>query len=103
MEGDGMILSIPLALVVIFVCLATEFFFSGAELAMVAADRVRLRTRADSGERGPKLALDLLDTPERLVATTLTCHNVAFVTNVTLSTWLILTWAGPGYGRYPLR
>ena len=81
------------AFVIIFVCLAAEFFFSGAELAMVAADRGRLKTRADAGERGPDLALKLLDTPERLVATTLTCHNIAFVTNVTLSTWLILTLA----------
>ncbi len=87
------------ALVIIIVCLAAEFFFSGAELAMVAADRGRLKTRAADGERGPDLALKLLDTPERLVATTLTCHNIAFVTNVTLSTWLILTLAGPRYGE----
>ena len=86
-------------LVIILFCLAVEFFFSGAELAMVAADRGRLKTRADEGERGPDLALKLLDTPERLVATTLTCHNIAFVTNVSLSTWLILTLAGPRYGE----
>lgn len=92
-------MSLPLALLVILFCLAAEFFFSGAELAMVAADRVRLKARADAGERGPQLALSLLDTPERLVATTLTCHNLAFVTNVTLSTWLILTAAGPNYGE----
>ena len=92
-------MSLELTLVVIVVCLAAEFFFSGAELAMVAADRVRLKTRADAGERGPSLALSLLDTPERLVATTLTCHNLAFVTNVTVSTWLILILAGPQYGE----
>ncbi|MFQ5692333.1 MAG: CNNM domain-containing protein, partial [Nitrospinota bacterium] len=92
-------MSLPAALAVIFVCLAAEFFFAGVELAMVAADRIRLKTRADSGERGPAMALRLLDTPERLVATTLTCHNLAFVTNVTVSTWLILTLAGPRYGE----
>jgi putative hemolysin len=91
--------SLEWALVIIIVCLAVEFFCSGAEIAMVAADRGRLKTRADDGERGPDLALKLLDTPERLVATTLTCHNIAFVTNVTLSTWLILTLAGPRYGE----
>ncbi len=92
-------MSLFLALVIIVVCLAAEFFFSGAEIAMVAADRVRLKSRADAGERGPTMAVSLLDTPERLVATTLTCHNLAFVTNVTVSTWLILSLAGPRYGE----
>ncbi|MFQ5693819.1 MAG: hemolysin family protein [Nitrospinota bacterium] len=92
-------MSLEAALAIIFVCLAAEFFFSGAELAMVAADRIRLKNRADSGQWGPRMALNLLEAPERLVATTLTCHNVAFVTNVTIGTWLILTFADPRYGE----
>ncbi|MFQ5912477.1 MAG: hemolysin family protein [Nitrospinota bacterium] len=88
-----------LAFAIIFICLAAEFFFAGVELAMVAADRLRLKSRADAGERGPIIALRLLESPERLVATTLTCHNLAFVTNVTVSTWLILSLAGPKYGE----
>ncbi len=80
-------------------CLAVEFFFAGTELAMVAADRIRLRHRAEAGGKGEKLALELLERPEWLMATTLTCHNVAFVTNVTLGTVLILQWVGPQYGE----
>ena len=55
-------------------------FFSGSEIAMVSADRVRLRERAARGERGARLAEAFLSQPEVLLATTLMGTNLALVT-----------------------
>jgi putative hemolysin len=44
-------------------------FFAGAEIAMLAVRRGRLRERAESGSRGARLALGLRAQPERFLAT----------------------------------
>lgn len=43
-------------------------FFSGSETGLMTINRYRLKTRADRGERPARIALALLDRPERLVA-----------------------------------
>jgi putative hemolysin len=43
--------------------------FAGSELALVSARKARLRARADRGHRGAKVALQLLETPTRLLST----------------------------------
>jgi putative hemolysin len=44
-------------------------FFAMAELAIVAARRVRLQQRADAGSHGARVALELSDDPTRLLST----------------------------------
>ena len=79
--------------------LLAEAFFSGSEIAIVSANRGRLRTLANGGDRGAKTALRLLDSPEWLMGTILTCHNICFVTNVTLATLISIDIVGPRYGE----
>ena len=43
-------------------------FFAGSELALMSARKVRLRTRADQGHRGARVALQLLENPTRLLS-----------------------------------
>lgn len=43
-------------------------FFSGSELALVSARKVRLKARADRGESGAKVALELLADPTRMLS-----------------------------------
>ena len=42
-------------------------FFAGSELALVSARKARLRTRAERGHRGARVALELLANPTRLL------------------------------------
>ncbi|OGL59788.1 MAG: hypothetical protein A3I72_14415 [Candidatus Tectomicrobia bacterium RIFCSPLOWO2_02_FULL_70_19] len=79
--------------------LLAEAFFAGAEIAIVSADRTRLHTLAGEGHRGARIALDLLESPEWLMGTILTCHNACFVTNVTIATLAAIEIAGPRFGE----
>ncbi len=68
------------ALWVAGLCALVEAFFSGSEMAVVAADRVKIHRLAQSGSRGARILEDFLETPQRLLATTLTGTQLAVVT-----------------------
>ncbi|MGD8842865.1 MAG: hemolysin family protein [Gammaproteobacteria bacterium] len=85
-----------LTLLVMLICLVAEAFFSGSEIGVVSADRIKLRHQAAKGSRGARLALDMLKEPEWLLSTTLVGTNIAVVTNTTMATALMLQLFGPG-------
>jgi Mg2+/Co2+ transporter CorB len=58
------------------VLLVTSAFFSVAETAMMAANRYRLKHRAQHGDRGAKLALALLAQTDRLLGVILFGNNL---------------------------
>ena len=75
--------------------------FSSAELALVSARRPRLKALAESGHRGAKAALALLDDPTRLLSTVQTGITlVGILTGVytgaaysqELATWITATY-----------
>ena len=77
-------------IVVGVVCVCIEAFFSGSEIAMVSANRSRLRQRAAEGDRGARLVEELLARPQVLLATTLLGNNLGSVTfSVTVALYLI--------------
>ena len=86
-------------IVIGFILLLAEALFSGAEIAIVSADRARLRAKAQEGNKGASIALELLKKPEWLMGTILTCHNASFVTNVSLATIAAINFVGPAYGE----
>jgi CBS domain containing-hemolysin-like protein len=57
-----------LRLVLLFAILVANAFFAAAEVALVSVRRSRLRARADQGEVGAQVALNLLGNPERLLS-----------------------------------
>jgi len=79
---------------VMIVCLLLEGFFSGSEIGVVSADRVKLRHDAAKGSRGARLALAMLDKPEWLLSTTLVGTNISVVTNTTMVTALMIELFG---------
>jgi len=81
------------------VCLIAEGFFSGSEIGVVSADRMKLRHDAAKGSLGAKLALEMLDKPEWLLSTTLVGTNISVVANTTLATALMLQLFGE-YGSW---
>ncbi|MDX1484767.1 MAG: hemolysin family protein [Alphaproteobacteria bacterium] len=83
---------------IIAACLAAEAFFSGSEIAIVSADKLKLRHAAANGSRGASLALSMLERPEWLLSTTLVGTNICIVTNTTVATGAAIYWLGQGYG-----
>jgi CBS domain containing-hemolysin-like protein len=84
-------------LIFMFICLLLEGFFSGAEIAVVSADKLKLRHIAAKGSKGAKLALKMLKKPEWLLATTLVGTNIMVVANTTLATALTINLLGQKY------
>jgi putative hemolysin len=87
-------ISLPTVIVVGLICVVFEAFFSGSEIAMVSADRTRLRQRAQAGDRGARLAEAFLDKPQVLLATTLMGTNLATVTFSVTVALALLSHAG---------
>ena len=83
-----------ITLPILLILLLLEGFFSGSEIALVHADKLRLRARAAQGDRGSKLALSLFQRPEVLLTTTLVGTNIAVVTLTTLGTLLMIQGFG---------
>ena len=83
------------ALIVAAVCLIVEGFFSGAEIAVVGADRLKIRRDAEAGHRSARLLQRFLAAPPRLLATTLVGTQLAVVTS-TITVTLALHDAHPG-------
>ena len=71
---DGIPLSaLSIALIVLLLLSA---FFSMSETSMMAANRYRLRHRAEQGHRGARLALDLLARPDKMLGVILLGNNL---------------------------
>jgi CBS domain containing-hemolysin-like protein len=65
-------------------------FFSGSEIALVNADKIKLRHKARQGNKGAILALKLLETPDVILGTTLVGTNISTVVLTTLGTVIMI-------------
>jgi putative hemolysin len=84
-----------IGLLLIFIpFLLLEAFFSGSEIALISANRRRLRHWAEQGDRGAVRVLKLLERPERLVATTLLGSNLSEISNTILVSAFLLETMG---------
>jgi CBS domain containing-hemolysin-like protein len=82
------------AALVIIVCLGAEAFFSGAEIALYSANKLKIRHRADQGSRSDHLILQMLAKPEQMLGSTLVMHNLVVVTGTALATAVFVNWLG---------
>jgi CBS domain containing-hemolysin-like protein len=83
-----------LASLLIVACLGAEAFFSGAEIALYSANKLKIRHSAEQGSRRAKLILEMLDKPEQLLGSTLVMHNLVVVTATSLATAVFVGWLG---------
>lgn len=90
-------IEILLTLLVMVVLLLLEGFFSGSEIAMVNADRYRMRYLANQGHKGARLLVKMFQRPEIILGTTLVGTNISLVALTTLGTLLMIRWFG-AYG-----
>jgi len=79
-------------LVFLLICSA---FFSGTETALISLNRYRLRHKAQSGNRGAKLAVELLKRPDRLMGLILLGNNLVNILAAQLVTLIALRMGGP--------
>jgi CBS domain containing-hemolysin-like protein len=73
-------------LLLVFLGISLEAFFSGSELGMVSINRIRIRQKADEGISSAKAILKMLDDPERLFTTTSLGTNLAMVSTTAVFT-----------------
>ena len=83
-----------LILIFLVFLLLLEGFFSGSEIALVNADKIKLRAWAAQGNRGAQMVLKLFERPEVVLTTSLVGTNIAVVTLTTLGTLMMIEWFG---------
>lgn len=91
-----------LLLLLVIALLLLKGFFSGAEIALVNADKVKLTAQANQGNRGARQVLSLFKTPEVMLGTTLVGSNIATVALTTLVTVLFIEFFGRQGDLYAL-
>ena len=89
-------MDILVTVVAMMALLLLQGFFSGAEIALVNADKLKLRHRAKQGHIGSRMVLRQFERPERLLATTLVGTNVCTVSLATLATIMMIRHVGDG-------
>ncbi len=77
-------------LFLILLCVLSEAFFSGSEIAVVSLPKVELQKRLKRGDRRAKLLSELLKEPEKLLTTTLIGTNLSTVTGSTIFTTYVM-------------
>ena len=71
--------------------LLLEGFFSGSEIALLSADKLRLKTESLKGSRGAKLALELVTHPERILSSTLLITSLCVIGTSSLITLYLIS------------
>lgn len=77
-------MTLTTTVLILAICLLCEAFFSGAELALISADKVALRTRAKQG--GGRALQRFLDDPGQLISTALVGTNICVVLSTVVAT-----------------
>lgn len=78
---------IPIGLIVIFaLCLGGSFFFSATEMAFSSVSRVRMRARADAGDRRAMRVLSILDQFDNALTALLIGNNIVNIGCATVAT-----------------
>jgi CBS domain containing-hemolysin-like protein len=79
---------------VVLACLLASAFFSAAEIAFLAANRVRLRHLAEQGSRVARGYMEAFQHPERLLSTAMMGVTIAHVVSSAVATAALLAWLG---------
>jgi putative hemolysin len=77
---------VTVAVIILGLCIFCEAFFSGAEIALITADKVKLRHRAESAGQRQRALLAFLDDPGELISTTLVGTSICVVLSTVVAT-----------------
>ena len=82
-------MSVTAMILLMVLCFLTEGFFSGAEIALVSANRLKLQTEAAEGSRSATLALRMLARPGHTLGMCLIGTNLSTITAATVGALLV--------------
>ena len=85
-------------LVVLILMVILSAYFSATETAFTSLNRIRLRSKADNGDRRARLVLDLSENYDRLLSTILIGNNIVNNVATTLSAVLFIDLLGSSTG-----
>lgn len=92
-------MSLTVVVAILAVCILMEAFFSGSEIALVSADRVKLRALADRvGSPRREIIEGFLGDPGELITTSLVGTNICVVLSTVVATLTIMQWY-PGHAE----
>lgn len=77
-------------LVVVIICILLSGYFSATETAFTAINKIRLRAKAEDGDKGAKRVLKLADNYDRLLTTILIGNNIVNILASSLFTLLLI-------------
>ena len=77
-------------------CLLTTMFFSAAEMAFIAANRLRLRHLAEEGSRTAARYLEAFRHPERILSTAMVGVTISHIVASSIATVVLI----PAYGGW---
>ena len=87
-------MDILIILLAMLLFLLLKGFFSGSEIALVNADKLKMHHKATQGNRGARLVLKMFKKPDVLLGTTLVGNNISTIILVTLGTMLMIRHFG---------
>ncbi|MGN0813235.1 MAG: HlyC/CorC family transporter [Candidatus Coproplasma sp.] len=77
---------------IVVVCVLLSGYFSATETAFTAINKIRLRAKADDGDKGAIRVLKLADNYDRLLSTILIGNNVVNILASSIATLLFVQW-----------
>ena len=93
MDPQSITMIVALLLMVVF-----SAYFSATETAFTSLNRIRLKSRADAGDRRAARTLALAEDYDRLLSTILIGNNIVNISASTLGTVLFTQFVGTAYG-----
>lgn len=84
-------MSLFFAITAIVILLLVEIFFSGGEIALVVADKVRLKTRAEGNHSGALSAMWFIRHPAYFFSTVILGTNLSVVAASTIATFYLIS------------
>ncbi len=83
-------------LLIVAACLLVQAFFAGMEMALVSSNRLRLIHLSEKGSRRARIITALLQTPEKVLATTLVGINVVLILGASVASYFFSDVLGLG-------
>ena len=84
-------------LIAIVILVAMSAYFSATETAFSCMNKIRMKSRAESGDHRAALAMDLVEDYDRLISTILIGNNIVNITATTIGA-VLFTRLFPVYG-----
>src|SRR3989339_1553238 len=79
-------------LVTLLLCILAEALFSGGEIALLSADKIKLRHVAEQTVSGQRAIQRFLEDPSVLISTSLVGTNICVVLSSVIATLFFLRW-----------